>query len=235
MSGPGALRFLLTNDDGLNAPGLAALRAALPEGSHALVIAPSEERSACSHQVTTARGFRAFRVGERTVAVDAVPADCVRLALHDYPGSFDWVLAGINHGANLGADVYYSGTVAAVREAAIFGVPAIALSHYRDRELSDDDWNRASGWVRRLLPALLERPLSRGEYWNVNLPSLPPGPANPPIVECEVDTSPLQLSYAVDAGKYWYTGVYARRDRQPGRDVEACFAGSISVSMLRLP
>ena len=183
MSGPGALRFLLTNDDGLNAPGLAALQAALPEGSHALVIAPSEERSACSHQVTTARGFRAFRVGERTVAVDAVPADCVRLALHDYPGSFDWVLAGINHGANLGADVYYSGTVAAVREAAIFGVPAIALSHYRDRELSDDDWNRASGWVRRLLPALLERPLSRGEYWNVNLPSLPPGPANPPIVE----------------------------------------------------
>ncbi len=229
------LRFLLTNDDGLDAPGLSALEAALPEGSDAMVIAPSEERSACSHQVTTSRVFRATQVGERKIAVDSVPADCVRVALHDYGGSFDWVLAGINHGANLGADVYYSGTVAAVREAAIFGVPSIALSHYRDRELDDDDWLRATGWVRTLLPALLKRPLGRGEYWNVNLPSLPPGPADPPIVDCEVDTSPLELSYAVDAGEYWYTGVYARRGRQPGRDVDACFAGSISVSLLSLP
>lgn len=235
MREPGPLRFLLTNDDGLDAPGLAALEAALPEGSDAMVVAPSEERSACSHQVTTARGFRATRVDDRTVAVDAVPADCVRLAVHDFRDSFDWVLAGINHGANLGADVYYSGTVAAVREAAIFGVPSIALSHYRDRVLSDDDWRRATGWVRSLLPSLLERPLGRGEYWNVNLPSLRPGPADPPIVECEVDTSPLELSYEVDAGEYLYTGVYARRGRRPGCDVDACFAGCISISLLRLP
>ena len=235
MTGRKPLRFLLTNDDGLDAPGLAALEAAVPEGSDVLVIAPAEERSACSHQVTTARALRARRVNARRLSVDSMPADCVRLALHGFRDSFDWVLAGINHGANLGADVYYSGTVAAVREAALFGVPSIALSHYRDRELSDDDWRRATGWVRDFLPELLERPMERGEYWNVNLPSLPRGPADPPIVDCEVDTSPLQLSYEVEEDCYWYTGVYSSRGRQPGRDVDTCFNGGISVSRLRLP
>ena len=235
MRGRKPMRFLLTNDDGFNAPGLVALEAALPESSEVLVIAPSEERSACSHQVTTSRAFRVKRVDARRLAVDSLPADCVRLAMHGFRDAFDWVLAGINHGANLGADVYYSGTVAAVREAALFGVPSIALSHYRDRELSDDDWRRASGWVRDFLPELLERPLERGAYWNVNLPSLPRGPADPPIVDCEVDTSPLQLSYEVDGDRYWYTGVYGNRGRQPGRDVDTCFNGGISVSLLRLP
>ena len=235
MPAPGRLRFLLTNDDGMEAPGLAALRAALPAGSEALVIAPAREQSACSHQVTTARTFRTNRIDDRTISVDSVPADCVRVALHDHRSSFDWVLAGINHGANLGADVYYSGTVAAVREAALFGVPAVAVSHYRDRVLGEEDWLRAAGWVRALLPGLLARPIARGEYWNVNLPSLPPGPADPPVVDCDVDTSPLELAYEVEAGSYCYTGVYSRRGRQRGRDVDTCFAGAISVSLLRLP
>ena len=235
MHGRKPPRFLLTNDDGLDAPGLAALEAALPERSEVLVVAPSEERSACSHQVTTSRAIRAIRVDARRLAVDSLPADCVRLAVHGFRDCFDWVLAGINHGANLGADVYYSGTVAAVREAALFGVPSIAVSHYRDRELNEDDWQRASDWVRGLLPELLERPLGRGEYWNVNLPSLPQGPADPPVVDCEVDTSPLQLCYQVEDDSYWYTGVYGNRGRQPGRDVDTCFNGGISVSLLRLP
>ena len=111
------LRFLVTNDDGLNAPGLAALLSALPDGAEAIVVAPTEERSGCSHQVTTAQGFRITRHEEGRFAVDASPADCVRVAVHSFRAKFDWVLAGINHGANLGADIYYSGTVAAVREA----------------------------------------------------------------------------------------------------------------------
>lgn len=228
-------RFLLTNDDGLDAPGLAALEAAVPERSEVLVIAPEVERSACSHQVTTSRSFRARRVGERRLAVDSLPADCVRIAMHDFRDSFDWVLAGINHGANLGADIYYSGTVAAVREAALFGVPSIAISHLRDRMLNDEDWRRAAGWVRGLLPELLDRPVVRGEFWNVNLPSLPPGPAHPPLVDCEVDTNPLQLSYEVEKGRYLYAGNYGMRVRQEGSDVDECFQGSISVSRISLP
>lgn len=229
------LRFLLTNDDGLSAPGLAALEAALPEGAESIVVAPSRERSACSHQVTTTQPIRARRIEERRIEIDSWPADCVRLAVHGMHLGFDWVLAGINHGANLGADVYYSGTVAAVREAALLGLPAIAVSHYRDRILSDQDWIRATAWVRDVLPRLLARPLGVGEYWNVNLPSLPPGTACPPVMECEVDTSPLDLTYIVDDGSYCYSGVYAHRGRQPGRDVDICFSGGIAISRLRLP
>ncbi len=229
------LRFLVTNDDGLNAPGLAALLSALPDGAEAIVVAPTEERSGCSHQVTTAQGFRITRHEEGRFAVDASPADCVRVAVHSFRAKFDWVLAGINHGANLGADIYYSGTVAAVREAALHGVPAIAVSHYRDRVLGPQDWYRATGWTRSLLPRLLDRRLDRGGYWNVNLPSLPLGSADPEVVRCEVDTSPLPVVFAVDGDRYNYVGRYHRRGRQGGRDVETCFGGKIAVSLLTLP
>ena len=229
------LRFLLTNDDGIEAPGLAALQAALPEGAASIVVAPREEQSACSHQVTTSRPICTRRVAEGRFEVDSWPADCIRVAVQGMQGRFDWVLAGINHGANLGADVYYSGTVAAVREAALLGLRAIAVSHYRDRVLSESDWRRATGWVRNLLPSLLQRPLARGCYWNVNLPSLPAGSADPPVVECDVDTSPVDLTYATCDGHYTYTGVYSRRARQAGRDVETCFGGKVAVSLLRLP
>ena len=235
MSSPEPQRFLLTNDDGIAAPGLAALEAALPEGAVSTIIAPSAEHSACSHQVTTSRPIRASRLDRRHIAVDSLPADCVRIALHELRDGFDWVLAGINHGANLGADIYYSGTVAAVREAALLGVPAIAVSHYRDRMLDAADWQRATDWVRELLPGLLAKPLQKGEYWNVNLPCPVPGPADPPVVECAVDTNPVHLAYAVDGDHYSYQGVYSRRPRSPGRDVDVCFGGSIAVSLLRLP
>ncbi len=229
------LRALLTNDDGIDAPGLEALAAALPAGATSLVVAPFGERSACSHRVVTDRALRAERLDTGRVGVDGFPADCVRLAVHEFRDSFDWVLAGLNHGANLGADIYYSGTVAAAREAALLGVPAIALSHYRDRVLSEADWERATGWMRKLLPGLLARPLRPGEFWNVNFPSLPPGRAEPAAVDCPVDTNPVQLRYQVDGSSFQYSGVYTRRPRTVGSDVEVCFGGRIAVSRLRLP
>lgn len=235
MPSPESTRFLLTNDDGIVAPGLAALEAALPAGAVSTIVAPTAEHSACSHQVTTARPIRASRLDRRHIAVDSLPADCVRIALHELRDSFDWVLAGINHGANLGADIYYSGTVAAVREAALLGVPAIAVSHYRDRVLSVADWQRATDWVRKLLPGLLAKPIQKGEYWNVNLPCPVPGSADPPVVECAIDTNPVHLAYQVDGDHYSYRGVYSQRPRSPGRDVDVCFGGSIAVSLLRLP
>ena len=235
MPPPEQLRFLLTNDDGINAPGLAALEAALPDGAASIVVAPEQEKSACSHQVITSRPVRAVRLDRRRIAVDSLPADCVRLAWHELGNTFDWVLAGINHGANLGADIYYSGTVAAVREAALLGLPSIALSHYRNRVLSPEDWQRATHWVRQLLPDLLTKPVRRGEFWNINLPCPDPGPADPPVVECAVDTNPVDLAYVVEGDEYSYRGVYTRRPRSPGHDVDVCFSGRIAVSLLRLP
>lgn len=234
-SRPPELRVLLTNDDGIRAPGLAALEAALPSGCSSVIVAPTAERSACSHQVVTAGPIGTQRLDPRRIGVDAFPADCVRLAVQGFRQDFDWVLAGVNHGANLGADIYYSGTVAAAREAALLGVPAIALSHYRDRVLSDADWQRATLWVKRLLPKLLARPLDPRAFWNVNLPSLPPGPAAPPVVECPVDTSPVQVRYDVRGSAYQFAGVYSNRPRNHGCDVQTCFDGNIAVSLLRLP
>lgn len=228
-------RFLLTNDDGIDAPGLAALEAALPSGSEAIVIAPSAELSGCGHRVTTHQSFKVSRRGSRRLAVEASPADCVRIALHDFRDRFDWVLAGINHGANLGADIYYSGTVAAVREAALFGIPGIAFSHYRDRVLGEQDWARATAWVRHLLPEFLFPPVERGHHWNVNLPCLPAGQDEPSIVWCPVDTSPLQVAFDVDGDAYTYAGSYPHRKRESGRDVESCFGGKITISRLKLP
>ena len=108
MPSPEPQRFLLTNDEVLSPasplPGSRPYRrqdleAALPEGAVSTIIAPSAEHSACSHQVTTSRPIRASRLDRRHIAVDSLPADCVRIALHELRDGFDWVLAGINHGA----------------------------------------------------------------------------------------------------------------------------------------
>src|SRR5262245_53768028 len=126
------MKLLLTNDDGIDAPGLRALLAAAQPLGEPVVVAPARAHSGCSHRVTT---DGPFRVAARPdgFAVEGTPADCVRVALHDVAPDIAWVLSGINAGGNLGADVYHSGTVAAVREAVLHGLPGVALSQYRKR------------------------------------------------------------------------------------------------------
>ncbi len=122
--------LILTNDDGWDAPGLAALARAAKGLGQCHVVAPIGPISGCGHRVTTHAPIAVARPKEGCVSVAGTPADCVRLALHHLVPRPTWVLSGINAGGNLGTDVHYSGTVAAVREAAIHGVPGIALSHY---------------------------------------------------------------------------------------------------------
>lgn len=228
-------RFLLTNDDGIDAEGLRALAGAAAGAAGTLIAAPAEQRSGSSHATTTERRFQVERRGENEWVVDALPADCVRVALHDFRGRFDWVLAGVNAGGNLGVDIYYSGTVAAAREAAMHGLPAVALSHYRDRLLTPADWRRAGAWVRPILADLLARGTPPGVFWNVNLPCPPEGEAaRPPVVECRVDTRPLELAYRRENGEYAYAGRYRQRERAAGSDVDVCFGGGISLSRLEL-
>jgi 5'-nucleotidase len=152
------------------------------------------------------------------------------VAIHRFSGEVDWVLAGINSGGNLGVDVYHSGTVAAVREAALRGIPAIAFSHYRNRPLSGQDWHRAAGWARMLLKDLLQRPAEPGAFWNINLPILAPEAPGPDVVFCPLDPSPLPLGFDGDGEMLLYSGVYARRPRINGADVEVCFGGKIAVT-----
>jgi 5'-nucleotidase len=225
--------FLLTNDDGLGAPGLDALEAAARGLGACCTVAPSDPLSGCSHKVTTDGPVRVRREGTERMAVGGTPADCVRLALHHLAPATTWVLSGINAGGNLGTDVHHSGTVAAVREAVIHGRPGIALSQYTVRGRAVD-WERTARWARRVLAVLLERPYAPGTFWNVNFPHPAPGGPEPESIDCPLDPSPLPLVYRVEEDEARYTGDYHQRARQPGSDVDVCFGGRIAVSLVSL-
>jgi 5'-nucleotidase len=228
------LRILLTNDDGIGAPGLAALQAAVRDWGEAIVVAPASEQSGCSHAATTHRPLNLEQRGEDRYALDGAPADCVRVALHRFGGRFDLVLAGINSGGNLGVDAYLSGTVAAAREALLHGVAAVAVSRYRSRALDAADWERAAEWVRPVLDDLRRRGNGEPALWNVNLPCLPADAAAPGAVECPLDLAPLPLEFRDQEGGLLYCGEYRGRARTPGRDVDVCFGGRIAVTRLLL-
>ena len=228
------MRFLLSNDDGIDAPGLAALEQAVPSDEKPLVVAPRVEQSGMSHSVTTGSPLTLEPFGERRWSVDGTPADCVRVALHQFRGEFDCVLAGINSGGNLGADVFHSGTVAAIREGALHGLPGIAVSHYRNRTLTPEDWSRAARWVRPIVENLLARNGASSNLWSINLPCLAPDAEAPEAVECEIDLSPHDLQFRDEYGKLQYCGSYQKRPRKPGTDIDVCFGGRIAVTPLRL-
>jgi 5'-nucleotidase len=225
--------YLLTNDDGFDAPGLAALARAAESFGNGTWIAPTANWSVCGHRVTTDKPIRIERRGDRRWAVDGTPADCVRLGMAELAPTFDWVLSGMNHGGNLGSDVYHSGTVAAVREAALHGKPGIAFSHYRKRG-AEIDWDRATNWMRRVLGELMQRPLEPGTYWNVNLPHVRSDEREPHVIVCPLDPEPLPVSFREVEGSYHYDGNYHERPRRTGCDIEVCFGGDIAVSLLRL-
>ena len=226
------MKLLLTNDDGIEAPGLDALARVAEDLGDCVVMAPSAPASGVSHATTTDGPLRVHKLDDGRHAVEGTPADCVRVALHRFAGEFDWVLAGVNNGGNLGVDVYHSGTVAAVREAAIHGLPGIAISHYHNRPLEEADWQRAVRWVRPVIEDLMARPLSPGRFWNINLPM--PGPAgdDPEVVHCALDPSPLVLSFREEQEVLHYNGRYSQRPRRTGMDVDVCFGGSIAVTAM---
>jgi 5'-nucleotidase len=228
------MKFLVTNDDGIDAPGLEALVAAARSFGEPVIVAPAGPQSGVSHAVTWQHGVRIERRDDKRVAIHGTPADCTRLGLLHVVPDANWVLSGMNHGANLGADVHYSGTVAAVREAVLHGWPGIAVSHYRKSGVAYD-WERAVEWVTPILRDLFVRPIEPGLFYNVNLPLLPPGPASPEVVWCPLDPKPLPLNYRheEETGLY-YAGDYNLRHRTPGADVDVCFGGRIAVTSVRL-
>ena len=169
------MRILLTNDDGIFAPGLAALYPRLTELGDVTVVAPTDSQSGASHSVTFFEPLGCTQVeipGLFTgFGVHGSPADCVKLAamqLHD--GPIDLVVAGINNGANVGINVYYSGTVAAAMEAAFLGIPSVALSLAAEREM---DFEQAAACGLDVLKQLT--PLQPGDVINVNIPLLSRG------------------------------------------------------------
>lgn len=225
------MTFLLTNDDGIDAPGIRALQAAL--NGAGVIVAPNAHLSGCSHQLTRGLPISIERRSEREFALGGTPADCTRVGLsYIYPEA-QFVLSGINAGGNLGADIHVSGTVAAVREAALMRVPGIAISHYiKNRQ--PIDWAMATRLTMQALDKLLTLPTEPGTFWNVNLPHLAADAPSPDIVMCQTCTQPLPLQYQVDGDQFRFTGEYGQRPRDPGADVEVCFSGHIAVTKIRL-
>ena len=228
------MKFLVSNDDGIDAPGLAALVSVARRLGEVVVVAPAAPQSGVSHAVTWEGAVRIEQRDKDRYAIHGTPADCTRLGLLRVAPDANWVLSGINHGGNLGADVHYSGTVAAVREAVLHGWPGIAVSHYlrADRKC---DWGRAAKWLLPLLGDLLARPTKAGHFYNVNLPHLDASDDDPTVVSCPLDPLPLPLSYRHEgeAGHY-YDGDYHARQRTAGADVDVCFNGAIAVTTVQL-
>jgi 5'-nucleotidase len=222
------MHFIITNDDGLDAPGLAALARLAASFGTCTVVAPDREYSACGHQATSRGSIDVREEGDRRYRVFGTPVDCVRLAVTTLAIDADLVLSGINPGGNLGVDIYTSGTVGAAREAVLLGCPAIAFSHYLRRGVPPD-WDLAVQRLRPVVETLLHRGDPRG-FWNVNLPHPPHDEPELPIVPCEPDDRPLDIRYIRAGNLYHCAGNYDERPRTPGRDVDVCFSGRIALS-----
>ena len=228
------MKFLLTNDDGIEAEGLEALRVAAAAVGEPVIVAPARPQSGVSHRVTWQEGVRIERRAKDCFVVHGTPADCVRLGLLHCVSDAKWILSGINHGSNLGADMHYSGTVAAVREGILHGWPGIAFSQYH-KDAMKFDWPRATKWIQSLLQELLVRQIEPGTFYNVNLPDLATDAPEPEVVWCPLDPKPLPLNYRHEENSgLYYAGDWRLRPRTPGADVDVCFSGSIAVTEVRL-
>lgn len=240
--------IILTNDDGIGADGILALERSIAQiqsyqptllPDEIAIVAPAVQQSGCGHQVTTDQPLKITQQETHAWAIEGTPADCTRVALwHLYPKT-RWVLSGINAGGNMGSDVYISGTVAAVREAALHRIPAIAFSHYRDGKRAYD-WDRVSGWATKILLDLMSRPYEAGTYWNINFPHLLPDAPDPAIVFCAPCTQPLPVVFQENTtdqsavNELIYCARYRDRKRDPASDVETCLSGNIAITQLRI-
>lgn len=226
------MKILLTNDDGVDADGIRALQTALKEDFDVVVLAPDQQRSECSHSVTGNEPLKLQQLANDLYSLSGTPVDCVRFGLMELVPAADLVVAGINHGANLGGDVWVSGTVAAAREARLRGKSAIAVSQYRRQEINCN-WDTASQFAAEIVRSLIPKLESRSTAWNVNLPATE-GLVMPELKFCEIDPNPLPVNYALSGEGYRLTGFYHDRPSERGTDVDLCFGGQITASEIRV-
>ena len=240
------MHVLLTNDDGIEAAGLQALRRALREvpGVELAVIAPDGNRSAMARSITTRRPLWVqevdFEDGTVGYATDGTPVDCVRLANLGLVEGFraEVVVSGINHGSNLGDDITYSGTVAAAFEAIVLGLPGIAVSQQSSlRELdfrvgSAFDFDVAASFTARLVAELETTPLPAGTLLNINVPSPPAAGVEVARLGKRVYRDELALVDEADGGRRQYRiyGEASHERGEIGTDLAAVAQGKIAIT-----
>ena len=241
------MKFLLTNDDGIDAPGIQSLFACVQRvvepSDEIVVVAPDRCRSECGHGVTNDRSLTIKKTRNNWYSVDGTPVDCVRVAITHLACDANVVLSGVNQGANLGVDVLVSGTVAAAREASLYGLPAIALSHYRHPDVPRS-WDHVPRWtetvMRQWLASKDQSSTQQGIVWNVNLPAINPDTLAdsqvPEIVHCPLDANPHSRNPLLVGNRLRFETNFQSRPRADGSDVQQCFAGAVTVtSLINLP
>jgi 5'-nucleotidase len=238
------MRILLTNDDGVNATGLKVLeRIARLFSDDVWIVAPTEEQSGAGHSLTLTRPIRLRRLGERRFCVTGTPTESVMMAIahvmKDSPP--DLVLSGVNRGENLGEDVTYSGTCSAAMEAALAGIPAIALSQAYERQGMGDavPFAAAEAWGERVLAPLIAAPLQPRTLVNVNFPALPADSVKGVRVVRQGfrDYGRLRIEQRTDPRGYdYFWFALGPMIQTPGHvtDLEAVADGYVSVTPLHL-
>lgn len=234
--------ILLTNDDGIMAPGLAAMYRELVHLGEVAVVAPETVQSATSHGITVQSPLLTSRVTVENaftgVAVDGSPADCVKLAINQIlPKPPDLVVSGINSGANVGINVIYSGTVAAAIEGAFLGLPAIALSLYLKNGIPPD-YARAAAVSREIIEEILAAQLAPGQVASVNLPALRAGESPAGVRVVRQCTRPWMDTYERrqdPRGRdyYWNSSVFTLTTQDNDTDVAALRDGYVTITPLQ--
>ena len=237
------MKILLTNDDGIHAPGLEVLEEIARAFSDDIwICAPDEEQSGMGHALTLTRPVRLRKHGERRYSVTGTPTDAVTMGLRQVmDGPPDVILSGVNRGANLADDITYSGTVSAAIEGALAGIRSIALSQVTSKEgaATDDTFEAARAWGEKVMGPLLDTPLPKRTLVNVNFPALPADQIRGirAVRQGFHDYSRGTVVEGRDPRgfKYYWFGLQAiEHSLDHGTDLEAIDEGYVSVTPLQL-
>jgi len=230
------MKILLSNDDGYHAEGLAELARAVSELAETIIVAPDRNQSGASHSLTLDAPLRVSQTDEGVYFVNGTPTDCVHLAITGLlPTEPDMVMAGINHGSNLGDDVLYSGTVAAAIEGRFLGLPAMAVSLVSEEPRY---FKTASQAACELLQRLQEDPLPADTILNINVPDMPfdelRGYQATRLGFRHRSEAMVSMQDPRGRPVYWIGAAGPGQDAGPGTDFHAVKEGYISVTTLQV-
>lgn len=230
-------RILISNDDGVYAPGIRYLAREMRRFGEVTVVAPSTNQSASSHALTMSRPLRINRISDGVYSVDGTPTDCVTLAFHEILKKRlpDMVVSGLNHGANMGEDVTYSGTVAAAFEGAIMERPAVAAS-MTNYDAEGKSFISAAKFIRRLVANIIGK-LPPSTLLNVNFPKMPRGGYRSyemTRLGRRVYSDIISARRDLSGRSYYWIGGEPTWDRVNGTDAGVIKAGKVSITPLNM-
>jgi 5'-nucleotidase len=234
------MHILISNDDGFRANGINFLKDTLTKDFKVTMIAPDQERSCCGHGITLGEPIRVDKINSSTYACSGYPADCILIGVGNICKSDrpDLVISGINHGANLGQDRYYSGTIAAAREAAFRNIPAIAVSLVTQNIKDVEHFEVASNFINELVKKDIHKFIPPMCLLNVNVPNLPQEKiAGIKLTNIGYQKYSEEIVERVDTrGKsyYWVGGTYQGYSKVKGTDCFESYHGYISVNLQTL-